>query len=57
MKTAMPKLPVTKRVGTRKSSATPIQKREKTTAVTRERSSVAIANDRNSKIGVTEKRI
>jgi len=51
----MPKLPVINKVGTRISSATPIQKIEKMSAVTRERRRVPMVNDRNIKIGVAEK--
>jgi len=52
----MPKLTVMKRVGMRTSSATPIQKREKTSAVTNERRIVPIAKEAKSRRGVADRR-
>jgi hypothetical protein len=56
IQTPTPRLTVTKRTGRRTSSATPIQKREKRAAVTRERERVPITKERKMRIGVAERR-
>lgn len=53
--TAMPSDTVMKRVGTRRRSAIPIQKREKRIAVTRDRTIVPAAKETNRRRGVRER--
>jgi hypothetical protein len=53
--TAMPSDTVTKRVGTSTSSAAPIQKSEKRSAVTKEKRIVAIEKEAKSAIGMKDK--
>lgn len=55
IQTAIPNDTVMKRVGTRRSSAMPIQKREKRIAVMRDRATVPAAKETKRRRGVRER--